>query len=102
MRWMCISGWRDFFYYILATMLPVDKIIGRIYPLFALALLFMAVGILDYALSEKSGLARNMGGVRTEIREESDFPNDVYFHSLWSYQRVSCYPVAFDGALHNE
>ena len=25
---------------------PVDKIIGKIYPLFAVALLFMAVGIL--------------------------------------------------------
>ncbi len=35
-----------FAYYILATMLPIDKLIGRIYPLFGLALLFMAVGIL--------------------------------------------------------
>lgn len=35
-----------FAYYILATLLPVDKIIGKIYPLFAIALLFMAVGIL--------------------------------------------------------
>lgn len=35
-----------FIYYILATLLPVDKIIGKVYPLFAAALLFMAVGIL--------------------------------------------------------
>ena len=35
-----------FLYYILATLLPVDKIIGKIYPLFAAALLFMAIGIL--------------------------------------------------------
>lgn len=35
-----------FIYYVLATLLPVDKIIGKIYPLFAIALLFMAVGIL--------------------------------------------------------
>lgn len=35
-----------FLYYILATLLPVDKIIGKIYPLFAVALLFMAIGIL--------------------------------------------------------
>ena len=34
-----------FLYYILATMLPIDKIIGRIYPVFGFALLFMAVGI---------------------------------------------------------
>ncbi|MCD8208733.1 MAG: carbon starvation protein A, partial [Bacteroidales bacterium] len=35
-----------FLYYILATLLPIDKIIGRIYPLFAIAMLFMAVGIM--------------------------------------------------------
>ena len=35
-----------FIYYILATLLPIDKIIGKIYPIFAVALLFMAVGIL--------------------------------------------------------
>lgn len=34
-----------FVYYILATLLPIDKIIGRIYPLFGAALLFMAFGI---------------------------------------------------------
>ena len=33
-------------YYIAATLLPVDKIIGRIYPVFGFALLFMALGIL--------------------------------------------------------
>ncbi len=33
-------------YYILATMLPIDKIIGKIYPIFGLALLVMAIGIL--------------------------------------------------------
>ena len=34
-----------FIYYILATLLPVDKIIGKIYPFFGFALLFMAVGV---------------------------------------------------------
>jgi carbon starvation protein CstA len=34
-----------FIYYILATLLPIDKIIGRIYPIFGIALLFMALGI---------------------------------------------------------
>lgn len=33
-------------YYILATLLPIDKIIGRLYPIFGLALLVMALGIL--------------------------------------------------------
>lgn len=34
-----------FIYYVGATMLPIDKVIGRLYPVFGLALLFMAVGI---------------------------------------------------------
>ena len=37
-----------FVYYFLATMLPIDKLIGRIYPLFGGALLFMAVGLMGY------------------------------------------------------
>jgi carbon starvation protein CstA len=35
-----------FTYYVLATILPIDKIIGKIYPVFAFALLFMAVALL--------------------------------------------------------
>ena len=35
-----------FIYYIIATMLPIDKIIGRIYPVFAVALIFMAVALM--------------------------------------------------------
>ena len=34
-----------FVYYIIATLLPIDKIIGKIYPVFACALLFMAAGL---------------------------------------------------------
>ena len=35
-----------FVYYLIATMLPIDKIIGKIYPLFAVSLLFMAAALL--------------------------------------------------------
>lgn len=35
-----------FIYYIIATLLPIDKIIGKIYPLFAFCLLFMALALL--------------------------------------------------------
>lgn len=31
-----------FVYYLIATLLPIDKIIGKVYPLFAFSLLFMA------------------------------------------------------------
>ena len=35
-----------FAYYIIATMMPVDKIIGKIYPIFAFSLLFMAAALM--------------------------------------------------------
>jgi carbon starvation protein CstA len=35
-----------FCYYIIATLFPIDKIIGKVYPVFGMALLFMAFGIL--------------------------------------------------------
>ena len=34
-----------FAYYLLATMLPIDKIIGNVYPFMGAALLFMALGV---------------------------------------------------------
>jgi len=39
-----------FLYYILATLLPIDKLIGRFYPIFGFVLLFMAVGLLGVML----------------------------------------------------
>lgn len=34
-----------FLYYFLATFLPIDKIIGRIYPIFGICLILMALGV---------------------------------------------------------
>ncbi|HCC85903.1 MAG TPA: carbon starvation protein A [Porphyromonadaceae bacterium] len=38
--------WVIFVYYILATLLPIDKIIGKIYPIFGFALIFMAISLI--------------------------------------------------------
>lgn len=38
--------WIVFGYYVLSTLLPINKVIGRIYPVFGGALLFMAVGMI--------------------------------------------------------
>ena len=35
-----------FVYYIIATLMPIDKIIGKIYPIFAISLIFMAVALM--------------------------------------------------------
>ncbi len=37
-------------YYFVATLLPIDKLIGKLYPLFGAALLFMAAGLLGVIL----------------------------------------------------
>ena len=42
MLWVAVI----FIYYFIATMLPIDKIIGKIYPLFAFALIFMAIALM--------------------------------------------------------
>ena len=41
MMWVLII----FAYYIATTMMPVDKVIGRIYPVFAISMLFMVVAL---------------------------------------------------------
>lgn len=49
-------------YYFIATIMPVDKIIGKIYPLFGAALIFMALGMFsvivfgDYELPELTSI----------------------------------------------
>ncbi|MGF1586682.1 MAG: carbon starvation protein A [Bacteroidales bacterium] len=38
--------WVVLLYYVLATLLPIDKVIGRIYPVFGFALIFMAISLI--------------------------------------------------------
>ena len=38
--------WVVFGYYILSTLLPINKVIGRVYPIFGFALVFMAVSLI--------------------------------------------------------
>lgn len=63
-----------FVYYVLATMLPVDKIIGRFYPLFAIALIFMAVGILVMLYVKHPALPEVWDGFGTKYEQNPIFP----------------------------
>lgn len=75
-------GWVDeyfliiviFLYYILATVLPVDKVIGKVYPLFAIALLFMAVGILVMIYVNAPELPEIWDGFGTKYEKSPIFP----------------------------
>lgn len=55
-----------FAYYLIATMVPVDKLIGKVYPIFGICLLVMAVGVAGaliiggYEIPEIAGNLYNM------------------------------------------
>ena len=74
--WMSAIFWIVviFLYYILATILPVDKIIGKIYPLFAIALLFMALGILVMLYVKNPELPEIWNGFGTKYESNPIFP----------------------------
>lgn len=68
--WMLII----FLYYLLASMLPIDKLIGKVYPLFAIALLFMAVGILVVLFTKGSMLPEITDGLQNTHPSAVDTP----------------------------
>lgn len=47
-EYLSVFGWTCIIliYYILSTILPIDKLIGKLYPIFGLALIFMTLGLL--------------------------------------------------------
>ncbi len=64
MSGMDVALWTTiiFAYYILATVLPIDKIIGRLYPFFGGLLLFMSFGlIIGLIFSDKTFFAATSG-----------------------------------------
>ena len=68
-----------FLYYIIATLLPIDKLIGKIYPVFAVALLFMAVALMVCLFIKWPSLPEfwdGLGGwnVKAGIGDQSIFP----------------------------
>ena len=64
-----------FVYYIIATMLPVDKIIGKIYPLFAFSLLFMAAALMVVLFVKMPNLPEIWEGLSVEaLTPASIFP----------------------------
>lgn len=62
-------------YYILATIMPIDKIIGRIYPVFGLAVLVMALGILGVLLfNTDKYVIPELTSLENCISNAKDFP----------------------------
>ena len=62
-------------YYILATLLPIDKIIGRFYPVFGVALLVMALSILFVLLTKNDVYPiPELTSLRNGIADPAKFP----------------------------
>ena len=64
-----------FVYYIIATMMPIDKIIGKIYPLFAFSLLFMAVALMGILFVKQPDIPEVWEGVgEASLTAKNIFP----------------------------
>ncbi|MCQ2974412.1 MAG: carbon starvation protein A [Bacteroidales bacterium] len=63
-----------FIYYIIATLLPIDKIIGKIYPIFAIALIFMAVGILIMLFTGQYHIPEITEGIQNTHPDAENLP----------------------------
>ena len=72
--WVYIWCGIIFVYYIIATMLPIDKIIGKIYPLFAISMLFMAVALMTVLFVKWPTLPELYDGISGEGFTTPIFP----------------------------
>ena len=81
-------------YYIVATVLPVDKVIGKIYPIFGASLLFMAIGLAGAMI-----IGHFNGSM---VMPEMTLQNLhlIYNYSLWSFIRIPLYTITYDGKMY--
>jgi carbon starvation protein CstA len=63
-----------FIYYLIATLFPIDKIIGKFYPIFGAALLFMALGIMVALFINRPELPEIWKGFGTKYDKNPIFP----------------------------
>ena len=72
-----------FAYYVVATMLPLDKIIGKIYPIFSFSLLFMAVALIVMLLIKMPVLPELWDGLGNMAKEQDPSFTDNIFPCLF-------------------
>ncbi|MDE5969353.1 MAG: carbon starvation protein A, partial [Muribaculaceae bacterium] len=79
--WMDKTFWVVviFLYYILATLLPIDKLIGNLYPIFGFSLLFMAVGLLCVLLFGDVTIPDGItDGLQTRYRGDAALTHPIF------------------------
>lgn len=72
-----------FLYYIFAAILPIDKIVGKIYPVFAFALIFMAVALLVCLLVKWPSIPEIWDGLGNLGQEQGLLKGQAVFPCLF-------------------
>ena len=72
-----------FIYYIIATMLPIDKIIGKIYPIFSFSLIFMAVALIIVLFMNQPQLPELWDGLENMAKAKDPTFTDNIFPCLF-------------------
>ena len=102
MMWIVII----FCYYILATMLPISKVIGRVYPFFGAAMLFMVAALLVVLFVKQPELPEAWDGFYNWGAERFQMKGDLFpalfvtlacgavsgFHATQSPMMARCLP----------
>ena len=92
-------------YYLIATFLPIDKIIGKLYPVFGICLIIMALGIGGaIVLTRGSDMPELTAAAFTVVHPDStaQVGHDVRHRGLRRHLRLPRHPVPHDGPLHHQ
>lgn len=94
--------WIILAYYFVATFLSIDKIIGKIYPLFGICLIIMAIGVAIGTFTNAEYVTPEIWTHFTNMHPDHtpDLERDVHYCCLRSYLRFPFHPVSADGKMH--
>ena len=91
-------------YYLIATFLPIDKIIGKLYPVFGICLIIMALGIGGaIVLTRGSDMPELTAAAFTVVHPDScPSVHDVRYRGLRRHLRLPRHPVAPHDPVHGK
>ncbi|HSK68710.1 MAG TPA: carbon starvation CstA family protein [Candidatus Limnocylindria bacterium] len=84
-----------FLYYIAATIFPIDKLIGRVYPVFGGLLALSAVGILISIFIDGGQSLHNINGIILSTRDGVTTASNFAGGFLGHFQKIPFIPVFF-------
>ncbi len=90
-------------YYFIATFISIDAIIGKIYPVFGICLIIMAVGVIFGIFTNPAYTIPEIWANFSNMHPSTPYLElHVHHRCLWCYLRLPLHPVSSDGSLHEE